>query len=329
MTRKLTKEEFVKKCQSVHGDRYDYSDTIYIDMRHTVDVRCPKHGIFTQMASEHVRRTGCPKCANEHRNDANRVTTDKFIKRAREVHGDKYDYSLVNCERITEYVNIICLEHGIFKQRAAGHLYGSGCPKCAGEFMDTAYFKERAILLHGNKYDYSLVDYVNARTEVKIVCPEHGVFEQQPRVHLSGAGCPKCQYMTSKPEEDLYEKLLTVFGEADIDRQYKDEDRYPFNCDFYIKSLDLFIEFNGFYTHGFHWFDKDNPDDMNKLEKWKARDASDDYGTYENAIYTWTDLDVRKRQKARESNLKYVVLWNEEDVSEWIGQGCPIRQDWK
>ena len=93
-------------------------------------------------------------------------------------------------------IKIICEKHGIFKQIANTHLRGSGCPKCVVyggiNKKTTEQFIIDAKLMHGNKYDYSLVEYINSQTNVNIVCIEHGSFNQIPSLHLRGSGCPKC-----------------------------------------------------------------------------------------------------------------------------------------
>lgn len=113
-------------------------------------------------------------------------------------------------------------------------------------------------------------------------------------------------FNVSKPEEVYYESLCKQYGIEDIIRQYTD-DRYPYACDFYIKSLDLFIELNLTWTHGEHPFDPNNEDDLNKLSRWKEKAKTSDY--YKNAVYTWTDLDVRKQNIAKENNLNYIVVY--------------------
>lgn len=122
----------------------------------------------------------------------NKLTTEEFIRRAKEVHGDKYDYSKVEYKNSQTKVCIICPEHGEFWQIPNNHLRGANCGKCLGKTMDTEYFKQCAKSIHGNKYDYSKVEYVNTFTEVTIICPIHGEFKQKPREHLSGCGCQKC-----------------------------------------------------------------------------------------------------------------------------------------
>ena len=122
-----------------------------------------------------------------------KLTTEEFIKRAREVHGDKYDYSKVEYVNNESDVVIICPEHGEFLQKPHYHLGGNGCPECGGtKKLSTSVFVERAKSIHGDRYDYSKVSYVNNKTKVCIVCPKHGDFWQIPNSHLRGVGCPLC-----------------------------------------------------------------------------------------------------------------------------------------
>lgn len=122
-----------------------------------------------------------------------KLTTEEFIKKAREVHGDKYDYSKVEYVKSKAKVTIICPEHGEFLQTPQKHLYGQGCPKCGHKSeLTTEEFIKKAREVHGDKYDYSNVEYVDAKTNVCIICKQHGVFWQRPSHHTAGRGCKKC-----------------------------------------------------------------------------------------------------------------------------------------
>ena len=110
----------------------------------------------------------------------------------------------------------------------------------------------------------------------------------------------------SKQEDAYYLQLINEYGEDNVKRQYSDS-RYPFACDFYIPSEDLFIEFNRNWTHGGHPFDENNLDDIYKFEQWQEKAETSAY--YKNAIYTWTDLDVRKQKCAKENNLNYKMIY--------------------
>ena len=132
-------------------------------------------------------------------------------------------------------------------------------------------------------------------------------------------------FSSSQTEERLYQKLVDVFGVDDVERQYHDE-RYPFACDFYIKSRDLFIELNASWTHGFHWYGTDT-EDMETVAMWELRQT--DY--YRNAVNTWTKADVKKRQTAEAAELNYIVFWRNDlwDADLWIGMGCPDGHDYE
>jgi hypothetical protein len=123
-----------------------------------------------------------------------RVTNrNEFIIKSNIIHNNEYDYSLVIYTNSGIKVDIICSKHGIFSQRPRKHLQGQGCPHCNGKFKKTKYdFSIDAKKIHSDKYDYSLVNYINNKTKIKIICKEHGIFEQRPDDHLNGRGCMKC-----------------------------------------------------------------------------------------------------------------------------------------
>ena len=112
-------------------------------------------------------------------------------------------------------------------------------------------------------------------------------------------------FKTSKKEDEAYQILCDFFSNDDVIRQYKDNVRYPFCCDFYIKSCDLFIECNFSWTHGGHWFDENDKNDLRKLQFMKAKNSK----YYDNAIDTWTVRDVKKRKCAKINSINYLVFW--------------------
>lgn len=127
-----------------------------------------------------------------------KLTTQQFIEKAKEIHGSTYDYSLVDYIGRNYKIKIICPEHNIFEQRPANHVNGFGCKKCADKNKSFKYklttesFVNKAKQVHGNLYDYSFVNYADSQTKIKILCTEHGMFEQSPNNHLSNQGCPVC-----------------------------------------------------------------------------------------------------------------------------------------
>ena len=116
----------------IHGDKYDYSKSNYINSVTKTTIICPIHGEFQQMPIEHMRGQGCPKCKFDSQRNLHGFDDIKtyFLTKAKEVHGDKYDYSKVELEYISQKVCIICPVHGEFWQIPNAHLQGVGCPQC-------------------------------------------------------------------------------------------------------------------------------------------------------------------------------------------------------
>lgn len=130
-TKKLTTEQFIKKAKEVHGDKYDYSKANYINYRTKVEIICPIHGSFFIPPVELIsHRHGCAKCGQEKSKKTQAFTTEQFIEKAKEIHGDKYDYSKCNYFNSHTKVKIICPKHGEFEQLPYVHLQKHECPSC-------------------------------------------------------------------------------------------------------------------------------------------------------------------------------------------------------
>jgi hypothetical protein len=238
---KLTNEEFILKAKLIHGDKYDYSRLNYTGIKNKIKIICQKHGEFEQTPDNHINaKQGCPNCSNNIK-----LTNEEFILRAKLIHGDKYDYSLVNYGNNGKEKNkIICKIHGIFEQQPTKHLCGNGCQKCSGHFMDRDYFIEKSNIKHNNKYDYSLVNYINNSTKVEVICPKHGIFKQQPNNHMNGDGCPICK--ESKGERKI--RIYLIENNINFINQYRFKDCrniLPLPFDFYLPEYNICIEFQG------------------------------------------------------------------------------------
>lgn len=209
MNIKITTQDFIVKAKKIHGNKFDYSKVEYINSKTKICIICPKHGEFWQTPNKHLSGHGCPKCCK----NGVKLTTQDFIEKAKQIHGDKYDYSKVDYINNHTKVCIICPKHGEFWQLPMVHLrLNSGnCLKCSYETRNTYKrlgkdnFIEKARQIHGDKYDYSKIEYINTKTPVCIICPKHGEFWQAPHLHLSGNGCRKCRQ--SKMEVEI-SKLL-------------------------------------------------------------------------------------------------------------------------
>ena len=152
MPKKLTIEEFIKRSQEKHGDKYDYSKSVYVNKNTPVCIICPKHGEFWQKPCVHWMGCGCQKCADS----GVQLTTEEFIEKARKIHGNKYSYDKTVYTIAHNKVIIVCPEHGDFEQEASSHLCGKGCPLCAhgGKvYKPYGYWDNKELCIgEGNKY---------------------------------------------------------------------------------------------------------------------------------------------------------------------------------
>ena len=186
-----------------------------------VTIVCPDHGPFRQSPNSHLSGSGCHECGYTYIARALRQTKEEFIEKARGVHGDRYDYSQVEYVNALTPVTINCPDHGPFQQRPSNHIAGIGCWGCAGtKPLTTETFIDKAKAIHGDRYDYSSIDYVNAHTHVTIICSDHGPFQQSPSNHLSGQGCPDCAETGFNPNESGTLYYIAVETD-DGDTRYK------------------------------------------------------------------------------------------------------------
>lgn len=227
-------ESVIYHAKLKHGDTYIY-DNIQRNGE-LITIICKIHGEFTQNLFSHIYRGhGCQKCKKCNfvpNAGKTKIKMVIFLNKSILVHGDTYDYSLVNYINSTTKVKIICRIHGPFEQCPYSHLTGTGCPLCARQkcSITKTYTKEifitKAQEVHGEKYNYSLVNYINSETKVIIICEEHGQFEQIPHSHLQKAGCPKCALDVTIKRN----KLLAFTNEKFIEKAnivHNNEYTYP------------------------------------------------------------------------------------------------------
>jgi len=258
MSKKKTTEEFIERAVVKYGSFYDYSKISYIDAKTKIHITCPVHGGFYQIPRFHLRGYGCPKCGRVQSAKAaekTKLTIDEFEKKAIGKHGNFYDYSKVSYINAITKVCIICSIHGEFWQTPDIHLSGKGCSLCGverrsdGKRLTKEELIKRSISVHGEKYDYSRVEYnENNKTieKVNIICPIHGSFLQSFTNHIIGKGCPVCK--SSKGELTIREWLINNKLEFKYHYNYKDLrglGNRLLEFDFYIPFLNLLIEFDG------------------------------------------------------------------------------------
>jgi len=180
-----------------------------------------------------------------------KLTQDEFIDKAKLIHGDKYDYSLVDYVKSKTKVKIICPIHGIFEQRPNDHLCNYGCVECGRDLnkfktrKNTDEFILQASNIHINLYDYSQVNYINAFTKVKIICPIHGEFTQLPNSHLNGSGCSICKNSRGERliQQLLVENNIKFIPQKTFNNCRGKRNLLPF--DFYLPDYNTCIEYDG------------------------------------------------------------------------------------
>ena len=208
-TPKSTTEEFIEKARKIYGNKYDYSKVDYKGNKEKVCIICPEHGEWWVTPNNFLRGSECPGCFG-----TPKYTSEEFIKRAKKIHGNKYDYSKVEYDGLKNKVKIICPIHGEFEQSAGSHLNGCGCPACSGsERITKESFIRRSIKSHDIEYDYSKVEFSNGTEKVCIICPKHGEFWQKVSYHIHGGNCPKCVGGIKITKEDFIEKAKQIHGD--------------------------------------------------------------------------------------------------------------------
>ena len=253
----LTTEQFIEKAEKINDNKnkYDYSKVYYINMSTKVLINCRYHGEFEQTPSNHItHEEGCSICAKNYKSD-----TAEFIEKANIKHNNKYNYSNVHYINRETKIKIICPKHGEFEQTPGNHLYGYGCISCGKTQMINSQTKTNeefiteANNIHHDKYNYSKVNYINARTYITIICPKHGEFYQVPDSHLRGCGCPKCYNRYSKSQIE-YLSFMESYKKINIRHaenggEYKIPNTKYF-ADGYDEINNTIYEYHGDFWHG-------------------------------------------------------------------------------
>ncbi len=255
MGKRKTQDEIIQGFIEKHGNKYDYSKVLYIDSSTEVIIICPIHGEFKKTPNKHKTGRGCTDCTKIEAIKNRTRSKEDVIAQALIVHNNFYSYENIGVYTKTKDVHIItCPIHGDFPQTFDNHLSGKGCTHCGRKRTTdtTRLSREEAIEgfrnVHGDLYNYDKVDYISSSKDIIITCKKHGDFPQKANNHMSGAGCTKCNPMTSKTELEIYNFIkdnttITVNqGVRNILKNGKE-------LDIVIPSLNIAIEFDGLYWH--------------------------------------------------------------------------------
>lgn len=349
---KIGVDEFICRAKKVHGNRYDYSKVVYTRKDEPVEIICPEHGSFWQTPHGHViLGQNCPKCAAiaggekrkgdknvAHRTDVKQKKAQTCLERygtktwAESDEGREKLHDII----VNDKLNIMkatCQErygtdfwaqsdegrqslHEIMaSEEMRKKVWDGYVTKYGMHYMQTDVGRERA---------RSYIDE-DRREKMRTSMLEHlGVpyAPMNPMVVKKSWETKRKNgtFNTSKPELTLHKLLMDMFGDDDIETQYNSDARYPFHCDFYVKSLDLFIELNAHWSHGRHWFDENNEDDLASLASWQEKAKQKGSRYYHAAIDVWTKRDPLKRKTAEQNHLNYAVFWQQDlsDAREYL-----------
>lgn len=253
-----TTDEFIEKAKKIHGDEYNYDSVVYINCQKKVEIICMEHNSFFMRPQDHLRGQKCPKCGIKNGADKLRSSIEEFVSKANIVHNNKYQYDKAVYINTGTKLIITCKKHNYdFTQIPSNHLNGNGCPICNNhtekpkddtqpKIFTKETFIEDSIKKHGGKYDYSLVEFVNMKTEVKIMCQKnHHIFTQKPTAHTRGTGCPLCA--TKDRTDKLCSTTIEFIKKANIihDFEYDYSKVNYINTNTKVKIIcDIHGEFN-------------------------------------------------------------------------------------
>jgi len=312
--KKRTSREFFKIAEEIHGDEFDYSNTDYTDSVTRIKIihkKCGKE-VFVY-PHDHIskkRRSGCKFCKREEVAKKQRKTFFEFVDSAQKIHGNKYDYSLVDYKNNKTKIKIFCnICKNIFEQTPQNHAgksrkYKTGCPKCAARKksldnrLGNKRFINKAKSIHGDNFNYSLINYKNNRVKIDIICNEClTVFSQIPLNHISKYntnGCPDCYSSTREKiiMNWLDRNKIRYKKEKTFDTCKNPETNYKLRFDFYLEDFGVLLE-----HHGKQHF---------KLVK--------HFSKTKKGLEELQKRDLIKKNWAKENGFKYFMIAYDEDI---------------
>jgi len=223
-----TRETYLDKVSKIHNNFYDYTEFRYSGYKEKSIIICPKHGKFEQSPKNHVYG-GCKKCGREVVATKVSLTPKQFLEKANELHNNKYTYPNYKEYKSNQIkLDILCKDHGVFKQRPGSHLQGEGCPECAkiivgkktreANLMSQEDFINKVESFGKENMDYSKSVYSGSHSKVRVRCKKHGYYETTAGNLMTGTDCQKCVW--ERQTREKYDTLETftikakkVYGE--------------------------------------------------------------------------------------------------------------------
>jgi len=297
-------KDFILKALKVHKGKYDYSLSHQFENQHEkIIIICPIHGEFKLTPANHTHKTrpqGCKYCGLKIGGQKNSSNTKEFIKKAKKIHNNFYDYSKTEYFRDRGKIDIICHIHGVFTQVPRDHLSGHGCSDCAkikqgntSRRVNREIFIKNAKKVHGNKFDYKSLVWKDSDVPVEIICKKCGPFFIIPHNHTTlKRGCITCGRRMRIMQNSWLDYL-----KIPNDRNHREVTIKLNNTNYYVDGFDpinkVVYEFYGDYWHG-------NP------KKFKPKSINRNNGLTFGFLYK----NTKKREKIfKKANYKIISIW--------------------
>lgn len=300
MSKKLTTEEFIEKAKKIHGNKYDYSEVEYVNSHTKVKIYCKKcKNYFFINPNHHISsKTGCKKCAIEEQHLKQRLSKDEIIKRAKEIHGNKYEILEISFLPKNNKIKLLCKQcNRVFWQQIKSHLRGNGCKYCGYKANSEKHmrslsdFIQKVKTKYGDLYDYSYIKKEDLNNKILIKCNTcNNFFRITPSNFLSNRGCSFCK--KSKGEKQIVIFLKNNNINFIEQKKFKDCCSIrPLPFDFYLPNYNICIEFQGGQHYEKFRFEKDD-----------------------TALLKRKERDQIKREYCKSHNIELIEIRYDEDV---------------
>ncbi len=255
-----TTEPFITKSKEIHGDKFDYGRVEYVNSITKIELVCNDCGYtFGVLPSNHFAGQSCKRCAYKTIPQNISISHDAFVQKSSDMYGDKFTILGVYKNNKTK-IKIKCNDCGyIFDRRPSSHTGRYvDCMSCSRQVLpqnipkSTEDFICDAIKTHGYMYDYSLVEYITCRDDVDIVCVTCGyMFKQNPSKHISGCGCPCCNFSKGEMavKRFLDENTISYICQKSFDGCVNPKTMFKLRFDFYLPDNTTIIEYDGEHHH--------------------------------------------------------------------------------
>lgn len=265
-------EYFKEKAEKVHGNKFNYSLVEYKHSHEKVKIKCPNGHIFDQRPMDHWRGIGCRFCGYKIIENSVKYSKEEIQDKLKNKY-PQFQFIIENYKNISSKIKAVCPQHGIIEKKADLFLKGYICEECKGTKkgkLNNDYFKRKSKEIHGNRYDYSLVDVKGAQIKIQIKCKKHGIFNQTPNAHMRGQGCPNCSLSKGelKIKEYLVKNNIKYFQEYSFIDCINPKTNCKLYFDFYLPEKNICIEYQG----EFHYNSYERAKGNEGLEIRKYRD---------------------------------------------------------